>query len=254
MLLLPGDVLPAKGALTKLGPGTLQTSARSAPAAAAAGSSSSSASPLLVATRAGLVGSDSKGKRMWVEGRGKRVRIPCCCSFAAHETGGLVEPTTGLADDTSSSTDGSPLHPLPATPRQYIPAAQESVVGTIVARHGEGYRVDIGGAHMASLDALAFENATKRNRPNLKVRLRLRSVAWSLAPARSCCTLAGPHTLRTTADSRALPRSAPSSTPACRSPTATWSPSSSALRPRATRPTALASSRTAACSSRARST
>ena len=50
-----------------------------------------------------------------------------------------------------------------------MPAAQESVVGTIVARHGEGYRVDIGGAHMASLDALAFENATKRNRPNLKV-------------------------------------------------------------------------------------
>ena len=35
---------------------------------------------------------------------------------------------------------------------------------------GEGFRVDIGSAHSASLDGLAFEGATKRNRPNLKVR------------------------------------------------------------------------------------
>ncbi|KAJ3557130.1 hypothetical protein NM688_g1635 [Phlebia brevispora] len=52
---------------------------------------------------------------------------------------------------------------------RYIPAPQESVVGTVIARSGEGYRVDIGSAHMASLDGLAFEGATKRNRPNLKV-------------------------------------------------------------------------------------
>lgn len=31
------------------------------------------------------------------------------------------------------------------------------------------YRVDIGSAHPATLDALAFEGATKRNKPNLKV-------------------------------------------------------------------------------------
>ncbi|OBZ71737.1 Exosome complex component rrp40 [Grifola frondosa] len=36
-------------------------------------------------------------------------------------------------------------------------------------RSGEGWRVDIGAAHVASLDGLAFEGATKRNRPNLKV-------------------------------------------------------------------------------------
>ena len=35
---------------------------------------------------------------------------------------------------------------------------------------GEGFRVDIGSAHPASLDSLAFEGATKRNKPNLKVR------------------------------------------------------------------------------------
>lgn len=53
---------------------------------------------------------------------------------------------------------------------QYTPQPPEPVLGIIIARHAEGYRVDIGGAQAASLDALAFEGATKRNKPNLKVR------------------------------------------------------------------------------------
>ncbi|KAF8578081.1 hypothetical protein K439DRAFT_1639191 [Ramaria rubella] len=55
--------------------------------------------------------------------------------------------------------------------RRYVPATQESVVGVVTARAGggEAYRVDIGSAHPAQLDGLAFEGATKRNRPVLKV-------------------------------------------------------------------------------------
>ncbi|KAF9013330.1 exosome complex exonuclease RRP40 [Cyathus striatus] len=53
--------------------------------------------------------------------------------------------------------------------RRYIPAAQESVIGAVVQRLGESFRVDIGTAQFASLDGLAFEGATKRNKPNLKV-------------------------------------------------------------------------------------
>ncbi|KAF8500816.1 exosome complex exonuclease RRP40 [Russula emetica] len=53
--------------------------------------------------------------------------------------------------------------------RRYVPAAQEPVVGIVSARQGEGWRVDIGSAHQASLDGLAFEGASRRNRPNLKV-------------------------------------------------------------------------------------
>ncbi|KAF8630881.1 hypothetical protein AX17_005239 [Amanita inopinata Kibby_2008] len=53
--------------------------------------------------------------------------------------------------------------------RRYVPAPQESVVGVVTQRLGEGYRVDIGSAHYASLDGLAFEGATKRSKPNLKV-------------------------------------------------------------------------------------
>ncbi|KAL0953426.1 hypothetical protein HGRIS_004662 [Hohenbuehelia grisea] len=53
--------------------------------------------------------------------------------------------------------------------RRYVPAPQESVIGVITARSGDGYRVDIGAAHQASLDGLAFEGASKRNKPNLRI-------------------------------------------------------------------------------------
>jgi len=53
--------------------------------------------------------------------------------------------------------------------RRYVPAAQEPVIGIVSDRQGEGWRVDIGSAHQASLDGLAFEGASRRNRPNLKV-------------------------------------------------------------------------------------
>jgi exosome complex component RRP40 len=53
--------------------------------------------------------------------------------------------------------------------RRYVPAPQELVIGVVTQKVGEGYRIDIGSAHPASLDGLAFEGATKRNKPNLKV-------------------------------------------------------------------------------------
>ncbi|KAJ1860469.1 exosome non-catalytic core subunit rrp40 [Coemansia sp. RSA 2703] len=51
--------------------------------------------------------------------------------------------------------------------RRYVAAEGEPVIGVVVARHAEGYRVDIGSAHDALLPLLAFEGATKRNRPDL---------------------------------------------------------------------------------------
>ncbi|KAJ2538408.1 exosome non-catalytic core subunit rrp40 [Coemansia sp. RSA 1933] len=53
--------------------------------------------------------------------------------------------------------------------RRYVPSEGEPVVGIVVARHGEGYRVDIGSAHDALLPLLAFEGATRRNKPNLEI-------------------------------------------------------------------------------------
>ncbi|KAH7103017.1 exosome complex exonuclease RRP40 [Auriculariales sp. MPI-PUGE-AT-0066] len=53
--------------------------------------------------------------------------------------------------------------------QRYVPAAQEGVIGVVSQKAGEGYRVDIGSAHAASLDGLAFEGASKRNKPTLKI-------------------------------------------------------------------------------------
>uniref|UniRef100_A0A7S3ENW1 Ribosomal RNA-processing protein 40 n=1 Tax=Rhodosorus marinus TaxID=101924 RepID=A0A7S3ENW1_9RHOD len=53
--------------------------------------------------------------------------------------------------------------------RRYVPALEDMVIGVVVDRHGEGYRVDIGSYEAAQLGSLSFEGATKRNRPYLNL-------------------------------------------------------------------------------------
>ncbi|DBA73196.1 hypothetical protein WJX77_008271 [Trebouxia sp. C0004] len=53
--------------------------------------------------------------------------------------------------------------------KRYIPAVEESLIGIITQKHGENFDVDIGGPFTATLPVLAFEGATRRNRPNLQV-------------------------------------------------------------------------------------
>ena len=44
------------------------------------------------------------------------------------------------------------------------------MVGVVEEKHIETFKVEIGSSLPASLSALAFEGATKKNKPNLKVR------------------------------------------------------------------------------------
>nr|XP_020449757.1 exosome complex component RRP40 [Monopterus albus] len=53
--------------------------------------------------------------------------------------------------------------------RRYVPVKGESVVGIVTAKSGDVFKVDFGGSEQASLSYLAFEGATKRNRPNVQV-------------------------------------------------------------------------------------
>lgn len=55
---------------------------------------------------------------------------------------------------------------------QYVPAKGETVIGIVTLKSGDVFKVDFGGSEQASLSYLAFEGATKRNRPNVQVRLR----------------------------------------------------------------------------------
>ncbi|KAJ3176116.1 Exosome component 3 [Geranomyces variabilis] len=80
------------------------------------------------------------------------------------EQGDLVAVKAGVLKQAGGSKywmDGSQ--------KRYVPAASDPVLGTVTARQGESFRVDIGSAHPAALSILAFEGATRRNRPNLDV-------------------------------------------------------------------------------------
>jgi exosome complex component RRP40 len=53
--------------------------------------------------------------------------------------------------------------------KRYVPTVDDMVIGIITEKHAEEWKVDIGCHQFATLSAMAFEGATKRNRPNLNV-------------------------------------------------------------------------------------
>lgn len=53
--------------------------------------------------------------------------------------------------------------------KRYVPNKGENVVGIITQKVGDIFKVDIGAKEQASLSYLAFEGATKKNRPDLQV-------------------------------------------------------------------------------------
>uniref|UniRef100_UPI00398F1497 exosome complex component RRP40-like n=1 Tax=Pristiophorus japonicus TaxID=55135 RepID=UPI00398F1497 len=53
--------------------------------------------------------------------------------------------------------------------KRYVPAKGEYVIGIVTTKSGDIFKVDVGGSEQASLSYLAFEGATKRNRPNVQV-------------------------------------------------------------------------------------
>ncbi|TKS65019.1 Exosome complex component RRP40 [Collichthys lucidus] len=52
--------------------------------------------------------------------------------------------------------------------RRYVPAKGETIIGIVTVKSGDVFKVDCGGSEQASLSYLAFEGATKRNRPNVQ--------------------------------------------------------------------------------------
>jgi len=76
--------------------------------------------------------------------------------------------------------------------QRYLPIVNESVIGVIIEKFSENYKVDIGGSEAANLSVLAFQGATKRNKPNLEVGTliycRIAAVDRDLEPQLSCIT------------------------------------------------------------------
>lgn len=53
--------------------------------------------------------------------------------------------------------------------KKYTPTKDDVVIGIIAAKTSEMYKVDIGATELATLPCLAFTNATKKNRPDIKL-------------------------------------------------------------------------------------
>ncbi|XP_071559578.1 exosome complex component RRP40 [Temnothorax nylanderi] len=53
--------------------------------------------------------------------------------------------------------------------KRYIPNRGENVVGIVAQKSGDIFKVDIGASEQATLSYLAFEGATKKNRPDVQI-------------------------------------------------------------------------------------
>ncbi|XP_055299238.1 exosome complex component RRP40 [Sitodiplosis mosellana] len=56
-----------------------------------------------------------------------------------------------------------------AIQKRYIPCKGETVIGLVVQKAGDIFRVEIGSNELAALSYLAFEGATKKNRPDVNI-------------------------------------------------------------------------------------
>ncbi|VVC90853.1 exosome complex component RRP40 [Leptidea sinapis] len=53
--------------------------------------------------------------------------------------------------------------------KRYIPSRGENIIGTVIQKAGDIFRVDVGGSCPAALSYLSFEGATKKNRPEVQI-------------------------------------------------------------------------------------
>ncbi|CAG0895944.1 unnamed protein product [Darwinula stevensoni] len=53
--------------------------------------------------------------------------------------------------------------------RRYVPVRGDAIIGIIIQKGADTYRVDIGASEPASLSVLAFEGATKKTKPILQI-------------------------------------------------------------------------------------
>lgn len=118
----------------------------------------------------------------------------------------MVRVGTGITDDGASlrSTKAGIVQQqdqgkkvwILSQQKRYIPSLYDSVIGIVVNRYSDHYEVDIGAPFLALLPVLAFDNATRRNRPNLKegdaVYCRVDAAHRDLQPTVTCLTSDGP--------------------------------------------------------------
>uniref|UniRef100_F6Q542 Exosome complex component RRP40 n=1 Tax=Monodelphis domestica TaxID=13616 RepID=F6Q542_MONDO len=72
-------------------------------------------------------------------------------------------------EPSGGGSGGGGVYWVDSQQKRYVPVKGDHVIGIVTAKSGDLFKVDVGGSEPASLSYLAFEGATKRNRPNVQV-------------------------------------------------------------------------------------
>lgn len=56
-----------------------------------------------------------------------------------------------------------------------MPVRGDNIIGIVVSKVGDAFKVQIGSSEEASLSSLAFPGATKKNKPNIQVYLSIKN-------------------------------------------------------------------------------
>lgn len=110
----------------------------------------------------------------------------CLCRHALHHQPRSVPHTKPVNNAYVTPTNPGTLW-IDTARRRYIPARGDPVVGIITERYADTYHVHINATFVAQLPVLAFDGATRRNRPNLNV-CKAAVVCDSSHLARMWCT------------------------------------------------------------------
>jgi len=122
--------------------------------------------PLHIISEKAIVGPGLKVRRSTID---KISLQPATSYFAVSSRCGIVKNVS----NSDSSSESKPLKEssfwLHYRQKRYVPAIGESVIGQVVQKTGENYKLEVGCAELAMLPWLNFDGATKRNKPNIKI-------------------------------------------------------------------------------------
>lgn len=106
---------------------------------------------------------------------GDEIQIPPPKEVGAKKTKTILGPGLRYHDDKVVACKAGILKQKSASiyvdtfQKRYIPSKGETVIGLVIQKAGDIFRVDIGAGEPAALSYLAFEGATKKNRPDVNV-------------------------------------------------------------------------------------
>ncbi|KAM5328244.1 exosome complex component RRP40 [Glossophaga mutica] len=125
---------------------------------------------LLLPEQEDAEGLGSAGERPLRLNAGVRSRVRVVCGPGLRRCGDrLLVTKCGRLRHKEPSGSGGGVYWVDSQQKRYVPVKGDHVIGIVTAKSGDIFKVDVGGSEPASLSYLAFEGATKRNRPNVQV-------------------------------------------------------------------------------------